>query len=102
MKSAAKSELFRELPSVDELVRAPAIALLASGQGLAALAEAALKHIHETAGRFSNLEFDVDAGSGGKRDVHVNRLFRSLLFEGATSGYVATAASAVPHGRRDR
>ncbi len=167
MKSAAKSELFRELPSVDELVRAPAIALLASGHGIAAvtdaaravlarlreevasglidgpalrlaldgiceaveqhlrqalghslrpvinatgvilhtnlgrapLAEAALKHIHETAGRFSNLEFDVDAGSRGKRDVHVNRLFRSLLSEGATSGYVATAASAVPHGR---
>jgi L-seryl-tRNA(Ser) seleniumtransferase len=164
MKSAAKSELFRELPSVDELIRLPAIAALASGHGTAALtaaaravltrvreevasglldgaalrlaldglgnaveehlrralghslrpvinatgvilhtnlgraplAESALAHIHETAGQFSNLEFDVEAGERGKRDVHVDRLFRSLLNDGSTSTHVATAASAVP------
>lgn len=154
MKSTAKSELFRELPSVDELLRAPAVAALASNlasnQGLAAvtdaaravlaglreeissglldasalpialdgvagaiaaqlrevlthslrpvinatgvilhtnlgrapLAQAALAHIRETAGRFSNLEFDLEAGTRGKRDAHVDRLFRSLLSEG--------------------
>jgi L-seryl-tRNA(Ser) seleniumtransferase len=164
MKSAAKSELFRELPSVDELIRVPAIAALASSHGTAALtaaarsalarvreevasglldgpalrlaldglgnaveehlrralghslrpvinatgvilhtnlgraplAESALAHIHETAGQFSNLEFDVEAGERGKRDVHVDRLFRSLLNDGSTSTHVATAASAVP------
>jgi len=164
MKSAAKSELFRELPSVDELIRMPAIAALASSHGTAALtaavravlarvreevasglldgaalrlaldglgnaveehlrralelslrpvinatgvilhtnlgraplAESALAHIHETAGQFSNLEFDVEAGERGKRDVHVDRLFRSLLNDGSTSIHVATAASAVP------
>jgi len=164
MKSAAKSELFRELPSVDELIRLPAIAALASDHGTAALtaaaravlarvreevasglldgaalrlaldglgnaveehlrralghslrpvinatgvilhtnlgraplAESALAHIHETAGQFSNLEFDVEAGERGKRDVHVDRLFRSLLNDGSTSTHVATAASAVP------
>jgi len=167
MKSAAKSELFRELPSVDELIRTPAVAALASSHGTAALtaaaravltrvrqeiasglldgpalrlaldglgsaieehlrralghslrpvinatgvilhtnlgraplAEAALAHIHETAGYFSNLEFDVAAGERGKRDIHVDRLFRSLLNDGSTSTHVATAASAVPPGR---
>ena len=166
MKSAAKSDLFRELPSVDELIRTPTVASLALRHGTAAvtdaaravlarlrkevasglldatalrlaldglddaieghlrqalepslrpvinatgvilhtnlgrapLAEAALAHIRETAGRFSNLEFDVDAGVRGKRDVHVDRLFRSLLSDGPTSAHVETAASAEPPG----
>jgi L-seryl-tRNA(Ser) seleniumtransferase len=174
MKSAAQSDLFRELPSVDELMRTPAVAALASNQGQSAvtdaaravlarlreeitsgllgapalqialagivaaieaqlrralthslrpvinatgvvlhtnlgrapLAEVALLHIRETAGRFSNLEFDLDAGARGKRDIHVDRLFRSLLSDSATAR-VATAAKhalsavegAVPPGR---
>src|SRR6202790_1738559 len=165
MKSAAKSELFRELPSVDELLHRPAVASLLSSHGPAAvtdaaravlarlreavasglldepalrlaldgvsdavenhlsqalgnslrtvinatgvilhtnlgrapLAEAALAHIAETAGRFSNLEFDIEAGARGKRDVHVDRLFRSLLAE--STAHVGTAASAIPLGR---
>ena len=147
MKSAAKAELFRALPSVDEVLRLPGVATLASTHGLAALtdgaravlarlrgeiasgllddsalglalsrlddaigthlrhalrpslravinatgvilhtnlgrapiAEAALEHACEIAGRFSNLEYDIETGSRGKRDVHVDRLFRSLL-----------------------
>ncbi len=150
MKSAAKSELFRELPSVDELIRTSGLTALASSHGTAAitdaaravlarlreeissglldalalrialdgmgnaieqqlrqalthslrpvinatgvilhtnlgrapLAEAALAHIHETAERFSNLEFDIEGGTRGRRDAHVDRLFRSLLSEG--------------------
>jgi L-seryl-tRNA(Ser) seleniumtransferase len=150
MKSAAKSDLFRELPSVDELIRTPGVSALASQHGTAAvtaaaravlarlreeissglldepalrmaldglgnsieqqlrqalkhslhpvinatgvilhtnlgrapLAEAAIAHVQETAGRFSNLEFNVEAGTRGKRDAHVDRLFRSLLNEG--------------------
>jgi L-seryl-tRNA(Ser) seleniumtransferase len=165
MKSAAKSELFRELPSVDELVRAPRVASLAASHGPATvtdatravlarlreeiasglldepalrlalegladavkehlrqalghslrpvinatgvilhtnlgrapLGEAALAHIGETAARFSNLEFDLEAGARGKRDVHVDRLFRNLL--GESAAYAATAALAVPPGR---
>ncbi len=167
MKSVAKSELFRELPSVHELIRMPAMAALVSSHGTAALtaaaravlarmreefasglldraalrlaldgigyaveehlrkalghslrpvinatgvilhtnlgraplAESALAHIHETAGQFSNLEFDIEAGERGKRDVHVDRLFRSLLDDGPTSTHVGMAASAVPPGR---
>jgi L-seryl-tRNA(Ser) seleniumtransferase len=147
MKSTAKSELFRELPSVDELVRTPAIAALvdihgspavtdaaramvarvrqeiASGLldaaglrlaldgidtaidnalrrslrhslrpminatgvilhtnlGRAPLPESAFDHIREIAGRYTNLEFNVEEGDRGKRDVHVDRLFRKLL-----------------------
>jgi L-seryl-tRNA(Ser) seleniumtransferase len=63
--------------------------ILHTNLGRAPLAEAALKHIQETSGRFSNLEFDIEAGARGKRDVHVDRLFRSLL------SHVETAASAV-------
>ncbi len=165
MKSAAKSELFRELPSVDELLRKPEVAPLVTRHGPAAATDAARAvlatfarrsrlraagrarvatragrtggghrkasssgsspfvassnqcdrsnsahepwpcsarrghagHIAETAGRFSNLEFDIEAGARGKRDIHVDRLFRSLLDE--SKAHVGTAASAVPPGR---
>ncbi len=158
MKSVAKSELFRELPSVDELIRMPAMASLTAANGAvvvtdaaravlarlreevasglldapalrlalegvagvveqhlrralnyslrpvinatgvilhtnlgrAPLAEDALAHICETAGRFSNLEFDVESGTRGKRDVHVDRLLRSLLSESPDSAQVST------------
>ena len=166
MKSVAKSELFRELPSVDELIRTPAATNLVDAHGAAAvtdaarsvlsrlrqeissglldeqalrlalggvtgaiesqlrqslrhslravinatgvilhtnlgrapLAEAALQHLRETAGRYSNLEFNVETGERGKRDVHVDRLFQKLLSDGFQQ-HVATAASAVPQER---
>src|ERR1700729_3128274 len=41
MKSAPKSELFRELPSVDELLRRPEVAPLVISHGPAAAADAA-------------------------------------------------------------
>jgi L-seryl-tRNA(Ser) seleniumtransferase len=47
----------------------------------APLPAAALEHIREIAGTYSNLEFDVETGERGKRDVHVDRLFRKLLDE---------------------
>ncbi len=163
MKSVAKSELFHELPSVDEVLRMPGVETLAAIHGIAPitaaaravlgqlrdevssglldapglrlalngldraveehlrralghslravinatgvilhtnlgrapLAEAALEHIRETSGRFSNLEFDLEPGARGKRDVHVDRLFRSLL-GAASPTHVATATSAEP------
>lgn len=149
MKTAAKSELFRALPSVDELLRTPAISTLAEAHGAAAVtdavravtarlreeissslldasslqialdglpgaveaqlrkslshslrpvinatgvilhtnlgrapvAAAALDRIRETASQYSNLEFNLESGARGKRDVHVDRLFRKLLTE---------------------
>jgi L-seryl-tRNA(Ser) seleniumtransferase len=41
MKSTTNAELFRELPSVDELLHAPKIAALATAQGAAAVTDAA-------------------------------------------------------------
>src|SRR3954469_9617114 len=147
MKSVAKPELFRELPSVDEVVRYPALTPLIAAHGQSAITEAArlvlsrirneissglldraalhlaledlsgaiqkqvvrslsyslrsvinatgvilhtnlgraplariaLNHVAETAVGYSNLEFDIEAGERGKRDVHVDRLFRKLL-----------------------
>ena len=149
MKAESKAELYRRLPSVDELVRRPRIAILAADAGQAAitdaarnvlsamrheietgtvdgdrielalsgleeaverrlrttlryslrgvinatgvilhtnlgrapLAAAAIEHIRETALAYSNLEFSIEAGERGKRDVHVDRLFRKLLDE---------------------
>jgi L-seryl-tRNA(Ser) seleniumtransferase len=147
MKGTGKSELFRELPSVDELLRSPAVVELSAEHGAAVvtdaarvvlarlreeissglldssalkvalegvseaveaqllrslryslrpvinatgvilhtnlgrapLAEAAIEHIRETAAGYSNLEFAIESGERGKRDVHVQRLFQKLL-----------------------
>jgi L-seryl-tRNA(Ser) seleniumtransferase len=53
--------------------------ILHTNLGRAPLGAAALEHIREVAGTYSNLEFDVAAGERGKRDVHVDRLFAQLL-----------------------
>lgn len=53
--------------------------VLHTNLGRAPLSEAALQHIRETASGFSNLEFDLELGERGKRDVHVDRLFARLL-----------------------
>jgi L-seryl-tRNA(Ser) seleniumtransferase len=150
LKTVSKTDLYRKLPSVDELLRAAELAALASREGQAAvtdaaravlsrlrgeiaagrldeaavdlaitgiapaverqltialsyslravinatgvilhtnlgrgpLAAAAMEHIQKIAGAYSNLEFDLATGERGKRDVHVDRLFRRLLEEG--------------------
>jgi L-seryl-tRNA(Ser) seleniumtransferase len=53
--------------------------ILHTNLGRAPLATTAIEHVLETAGGYSNLEFDLEAGERGKRDVHVDRLFRKLL-----------------------
>ena len=53
--------------------------ILHTNLGRAPLSALAFEHIHETAGAYSNLEFDLESGERGKRDVHVDRLFRRLL-----------------------
>jgi L-seryl-tRNA(Ser) seleniumtransferase len=147
VKSTALSELFRKLPSVDDVMRGPAVCSLATSYGhdsvvdavrvalarlrqeitsglldedalelalsglagavenqlrqalryslrpvinatgvilhtnlgRAPLGDAAIEHIRETAASYSNLEFELGTGERGKRDVHVDRLFRKLL-----------------------
>ena len=53
--------------------------ILHTNLGRAPLSETAIEHIRETAASYSNLEFDLAAGARGRRDVHVDRLFRRLL-----------------------
>lgn len=53
--------------------------ILHTNLGRAPLASPAIDHIRETSLGYSNLEFDIDTGERGKRDVHVDRLFRKLL-----------------------
>jgi L-seryl-tRNA(Ser) seleniumtransferase len=53
--------------------------VLHTNLGRAPLAAGALQHIQHLAGTYSNLEFDVEKGERGKRDVHVQGLFARLL-----------------------
>ncbi|HZR57319.1 MAG TPA: L-seryl-tRNA(Sec) selenium transferase [Terriglobales bacterium] len=69
--------------------------ILHTNLGRAPLAAAALDHIHKTAFTYSNLEFDLESGERGKRDIHVDRLFRKLL-----NTHVGTAAQACPERSR--
>ncbi|HXZ39997.1 MAG TPA: L-seryl-tRNA(Sec) selenium transferase [Terriglobales bacterium] len=60
--------------------------ILHTNLGRAPLPAAALDHIRETSSTYSNLEFDIETGERGKRDVHVDRLFRKLLNDDACVG----------------
>lgn len=63
--------------------------ILHTNLGRAPLAESAIEHLRATAAAYSNLEFDIDSGERGKRDVHADRLLRGLL-GGDSSSEVAT------------
>jgi len=76
---AVELQLRRALSySLQSVINATGV-ILHTNLGRAPLAEAALEHIRKTAARYSNLEFDLNSGERGKRDVHVDRLFRKLL-----------------------
>ena len=62
--------------------------ILHTNLGRAPLAETAIDHVRETANAYSNLEFDLNKGERGKRDVHVDRLFRKLIGEVEEDGSV--------------
>ena len=53
--------------------------ILHTNLGRAPLAPEALAHLAQAAGGYSNLEYDLDRGERGERDVHTNRLFNRLL-----------------------
>src|SRR5579863_9284479 len=68
--------------------------ILHTNLGRAPLPASTLEHIRETAASYSNLEFEVATGERGKRDVHVDRLFRKLLDESVGAGVPARKADA--------
>lgn len=53
--------------------------ILHTNLGRAPLSPTALDHVRTVGEGYSNLEFNVISGERGKRDVHVDRLFRTLL-----------------------
>src|SRR6266498_852418 len=64
--------------------------ILHTNLGRAPVGFSALRHILSTAGGYSNLEFDLESGERGKRDAHVERLFRKLLNPGMSGEWPAT------------
>ena len=82
-KSAGKSALYRQLPAVDELLRAPEVAALAAREGHAAVAEAAraaLAALRQeiAAGRLDAARLDL--ALGGLAAAVERRLRQSLSF----------------------
>ena len=63
--------------------------LLHTNLGRAPLAAEALDHVRATGGSYSNLEFDLESGERGKRDVHVDRLFQKLFAGDASAQYAS-------------
>ncbi len=53
--------------------------ILHTNLGRAPLSPSALNHILKTAGAYLNLEFDIESGKRGKRDIHVDHLFHKIL-----------------------
>lgn len=64
--------------------------ILHTNLGRAPIAASAFEHIQQTASGYSNLEFDIKAGERGRREVHVDRLFRKLLSQSDTSSATST------------
>ena len=67
--------------------------ILHTNLGRAPLSEAAIDRICAVAACYSNLEFELADGRRGERDVHVDRLFRQLLNQDATSSVAASKVS---------
>ncbi len=76
---ALERELQRALSySLRPVINATGV-ILHTNLGRAPIATSALERISQVAGTYSNLEFDILSGERGKRDIHADRLFSSLL-----------------------
>jgi L-seryl-tRNA(Ser) seleniumtransferase len=70
-------------PSLRRVINATGV-VLHTNLGRAPLSPAAVERIRETAGRYTNLEYDLAAGGRGQRDAHTNsRLARAIGAEAA-------------------
>jgi L-seryl-tRNA(Ser) seleniumtransferase len=70
-------------PSLRRVINATGV-VLHTNLGRAPLSPAAVERIRETAGRYINLEYDLAAGTRGRRDAHTNsRLARAIGAEAA-------------------
>jgi L-seryl-tRNA(Ser) seleniumtransferase len=95
LPGAVESQLGQSLRySLRSLINATGV-ILHTNLGRAPLAGAAIEHIRQTAGGYSNLEFDLAAGARGKRDVHVSRFFQRLLHDEAKSARQSAVSTIV-------
>ena len=79
LTGAVEAQLRRILSySLRPVINATGV-ILHTNQGRARLSENALAHVREAALSYSNLEFDIEAGERGQRDVHADRLLQKLL-----------------------
>jgi L-seryl-tRNA(Ser) seleniumtransferase len=65
-------------PSMRRVINASGV-VLHTNLGRSPLPEAAIDHLREISVGYSNLEFDVETGSRGKRDVHVEKILQQLI-----------------------
>jgi L-seryl-tRNA(Ser) seleniumtransferase len=81
--AALEQEIISEAETAAQFSLRPVInasgVLLHTNLGRAPLAREAVEHLEEVSIRYSNLEYDLEAGERGKRDVHTERLFCQLL-----------------------
>ncbi len=90
LAGAVERELRRALaPALRNVINATGV-VLHTNLGRAPLASAAAEHISATATRFTNLEFDLETGERGKRDVHAQSLFSRLFAATGVGKDVAT------------
>lgn len=80
-----------EVPSLRHVVNATGV-VLHTNLGRAPLAEAAVRAMSEVAGRYTNLEFDLESGTRGSRYVHCVSLLTDLT--GAEDALVVNNAAA--------
>lgn len=92
---SVERELHRQLLlSLRPVINATGV-ILHTNLGRAPLAAEALANIQQAASGYSNLEFDLESGERGKRDSHVDRLFRRLLAGQADEAGPATVSTLV-------
>jgi len=81
--AALEQEIVSEAETATRLSLEPVInasgVILHTNLGRAPLAREAVEHLVEVSTRYSNLEYELEAGERGKRDVHTERLFCQLL-----------------------
>jgi L-seryl-tRNA(Ser) seleniumtransferase len=91
-------------PSLRRVLNATGV-VVHTNLGRAPLAEAALQRVHEVGAGYSNLEYDVEAGSRGSRQDHVAALLRDLtgaeaaLVVNNNAAAVLLALAALAEGR---
>ena len=87
LKTAVDAQLRDALSfSLRPVINATGV-ILHTNLGRAPLSTKAIEHARSAATSYSNLEFDIEKGERGKRDVHVNRLFRKLFHGVEAAGF---------------